>query len=71
MTWTLENWCQSFSKNHTLSPITKKEIVDNIKLLQQNNYPIPSDCPKTKCPKHRLACNLGICKIAVCLCGDF
>ena len=40
-------------------------------LLRKNNYPIPIDCLKNKCPQQQPACQLGTCVIAVKICGDF
>ena len=48
-----------------------KEQETLITQLRENNYPIPQDCQKEKCQSYRPACQLGICKLAVVLCGDF
>jgi hypothetical protein len=67
--WRLDNWNAHFSTNPT--PMTPDEIEEAIAYLRDNNYPKPQDCPEGKCPDHRPACTLGICKIAVVMCGDF
>ena len=54
-----------------LPPMSAKEIADIIMFLRAHNYPKPSDCPEADCPKHRPACALGICNVAIGLCGDF
>ena len=46
---------------------TAKEI----KYLRDNNYPKPEDCLDKQCPGCRPACQLGICFVAINLCGDF
>ena len=51
--------------------MTPKEIADMMAFLRHDLYPVPADCPKEKCPEHRPACSLGVCKIAVQFCGDF
>jgi len=39
--------------------------------LKLTGYPAPEDCPKEGCKEYRPACLVGVCKIAVCLCGDW
>lgn len=70
MSWKLGTYCEEFS-NTPLPPMTKEEIASAIKELRSGGYPKPEDCPEMHCSEHRPACHLGICKIAVCLCGDF
>lgn len=69
MSWKLGDWNNYFSTNP--KPMTSEEIDNAIKYLRDNNYPKPEDCPETNCPKYRPACQLGICRIAVGMCGDF
>lgn len=71
-TWKLKEWNSYYSDCEVEAPpMTKEEIADAIKYLRDNFYPIPEDCPRQECPKHRPACSLGICHIAVGMCGDF
>ncbi len=44
---------------------------ETIEKFRVNNYPIPQDCPGDRCRDLRPACKLGICKIAILICGDF
>lgn len=56
----------------TLPPMTQSEIDETVEFLRTNGYPMPADCPgQGGCPKYRPACILGICRVAVGLCGDF
>jgi hypothetical protein len=50
--------------------MTPKEISQAIKFLRDLYYPKPEDCPEQLCPKFRPACSLGVCQIAVGMCGD-
>jgi len=68
--WRLDEWCDHFAKVPT-KPMTEEEIEAAIKFLRDFNYPVPEDCPGPACPEWRPACKLGICKIAVEMCGDF
>lgn len=52
-------------------PMTNKEIKEAIKFLRDKNYPVPKDCLGDHCPGKRPACKIGICHVAVRLCGDF
>jgi hypothetical protein len=67
--WRLNNWNACFTLD-TL-PMSKEEIQKATKFLRKNNYPKPEDCPEENCPNYRPACKLGICQIAVGMCGDF
>jgi len=69
-TWRLDEWNDYFAKVPT-KPMTPAEIDAAIKFLRDHNYPVPEDCPGEKCPAWRPACKLGICQIAVGMCGDF
>lgn len=70
--WKLKDWNQAFADvNDTRPPMSGKDIADAIKFLRKNNYPMPEDCPGNKCLDVRPACLLGICRIAVGMCGDF
>jgi len=69
-TWRLDEWNDRFAKVPT-KPMTEEEIEIAIKFLRDFNYPVPEDCPGEACPEWRPACKLGICKIAVDMCGDF
>ena len=69
--WELKIWNDQYSKGEVLPPMTAQEIADAIMYLRAKNYPKPSDCPERECPKYRPACRLGICNIAVGMCGDF
>jgi hypothetical protein len=51
--------------------MTNEEIANAIKFLRDNGYPKPKDCFGEHCPGYRPACKLGICYVAVRLCGDF
>ena len=65
------NWNLTNFKDQNPQPMTEEEIEAGIKFLRDGNYPKPDDCPQSSCPEYRPACQLGICKIAVCLCGDW
>lgn len=69
--WRLDAWNEQFSHGKKLPPMTDQEIQSAIAALRKNNYPQPEDCPEQDCPKFRPACGLGICRIAVGMCGDF
>lgn len=69
MNWKLSEWNGIYTT--VKEPMTKGEIDKAIKQLRSNNYPKPTDCHEEKCPKFRPACHLGICNIAVGMCGDF
>lgn len=69
--WKLSEWNNIYSRSSNLPPMTDKEIAVGVKFLREHNYPKPEDCPEGKCPKFRPACRLGICRIAVGMCGDF
>jgi hypothetical protein len=68
MKWYLMRWT---GLSPDKKPMTPKEMVDAIKFLRRNNYPKPADCLKEKCDGYRPACGLGVCYVAVKLCGDF
>jgi len=70
VSWRLDEWNDRFAKVPT-KPMTPAEIDAAIKFLRDFNYPVPEDCPGEACPEWRPACKLGICKIAVDMCGDF
>ncbi len=65
--WKLIEWLET---GEDRPPMSEKEIQTAIKFLRDNNYPKPADCPEAQCHEHRPACELGVCKIAVVLCGD-
>ena len=69
-TWKLKDWNGQYGDTK-LPPMTKKEIDDAVFFLRENHYPKPTDCPEGQCPKYRPACTLGICNVAVGMCGDF
>ncbi len=69
--WMLEKWNAVYGANTNLPVMTHEEIQAGITYLRSNNYPKPADCPELDCPKHRPACQLNICRIAVGMCGDF
>lgn len=69
-TWRLDLWNVFYSKDSVLNPMTKPEIEDAIIFLRVNNYPKPEDCPLELCVDYRLACKIGICSIALGMCGD-
>jgi hypothetical protein len=76
MGWKLREWNDFFARQHLtkLPPMTEEEIQEAINYLREHNYPKPDDCPlgtEYQCPQERPACHLGICKIAVMMCGDF
>lgn len=68
-TWKLSEWNEAYG-DHTLPKLTAEDIAAAIRYLRQNGYPVPEDCPGTKCPKWRTACNGvdGMCGIAVGMC---
>ena len=73
MGWRIDVWT---GRSDITEPMTEKEIENAIKYLRENNYPKPDDCPLDSedvkgCPGLRPACKLGICYVAVRLCGDF
>lgn len=70
MSWKLQEWNALYATGNPL-PMTPEEIASAVKYLRDNNYPKPEDCPEASCPKCRPACKLGICRIAVGMCGDF
>ena len=65
--WRVDEWT-GISEGE---PMTEEEIEESIEYLRKNNYPKPEDCPKEQCPGYRPACKMGICYVAVRLCGDF
>ena len=70
--WTLEVWREYFLRaaGIDLPPITPGEIESARVYLRDRNYPIPLDCPGTKCNNYRPACRVKVCKIAIDMCGD-
>lgn len=72
MSWRLDNWNAQYAKDDLrLITMSQEEIRQAIKYLRGNNYPKPEDCPDGDCQVCRPACQLGICRIAVGMCGDF
>lgn len=70
--WRLDEWNDAYSEEALRNlPMTAKEIQEAKTFLRDNNYPKPEDCPWENCPKLRPTCKLGICVIAVGMCGDF
>lgn len=69
--WKLSDWNCVYSASSKLPPMTDEEIAAAVKFLRDHSYPRPGDCPEDKCPKFRPACKVGICRIAVGMCGDF
>jgi hypothetical protein len=67
--WKLSDWNEMYG-DHTLPQMSVEDIANAIMYLRNNNYPMPDDCPGDKCPKHRPSCKLGICNVAVGMCGD-
>ena len=51
--------------------MTEDEIRKATNFLRRKNYPKPVDCPKENCTGYRPSCSLGVCYVAVKLCGDF
>lgn len=71
-TWRLDEWNAVYSPDTVEDiPMSKEEIWKATQFLRTNNYPKPEDCPLEKCPKCRPACKVGVCNIAVGMCGDF
>lgn len=72
-TWNVQDWSEFFARmsGKNLPPMTADEIKEAITFLRNRNYPKPADCPEDKCPKYRPACQMGVCNVAVGLCGDF
>lgn len=71
MSWKLHEWNNYYAENQNLPVMTNAEIKKAKKYLRENNYPKPEDCPSAECLEYRPSCKLGICKIAVKMCGDF
>ena len=70
--WYLSEWNAHFVPGKAeIPPLSKAETSEAIQFLREHNYPKPEDCPEHNCPKYRPACALGICRIAVGMCGDF
>ena len=71
--WKLTEWNEYFANKAgvKLPLMSHQDVLDGINWLRGKNYPKPSDCPGKDCPDFRPACNLGTCKIAVMMCGDF
>lgn len=70
MSWKLSEWNNPYTKR-IFRPMTNDDIDAAILYLRQNKYPRPEDCPMADCPWFRPVCSLGICKVAVEMCGDF
>lgn len=68
--WTLNEWNRVYGRKD-LPAMNHEEIQTGIDWLRDHSYPEPKDCPKDKCPKWRPACRVGVCRIAVGMCGDF
>lgn len=68
--WKLSEWNGKHGKKD-LPPMTYDEIEEAREYLRKNNYPKPMDCPVEECEVFRPACKLGICRIAVGMCGNF
>lgn len=72
MPWRLDEWNAYYAPDTVENiPMSKEEIYKATMYLSDNYYPKPEDCPGEECPKYRPACLLGICRIAVGMCGDF
>ena len=72
MSWRLDKWNGLYARDDLrLILMGQEEIREAIKYLRDNNYPKPEDCLEADCPKYRPACKVGICRIAVGMCGDF
>jgi len=69
MSWKLSEWNALFAPRPSV-PMSFEDIEAGVKYLRDNNYPKPEDCPEVECPKYRPTCMLGICRIAVGMCGD-
>jgi hypothetical protein len=67
--WT--GWAYKDKEQSKLPPMTTEETAKAVEYLRENNYPHPEDCPGEACPGYRCACGVGICHVAVRLCGDF
>jgi hypothetical protein len=68
--WKLSEWIEGF-REAQLPSMTSKEIAEAIAYLRGHQYCAPTDCTKESCLEYRPACSLGICKIAICMCGDW
>ena len=70
--WRLDEWSAHYSRdNPKLIRMSQEEIRKAITFLRENNYPKPEDCPWEDCSALRPACKVGICQIAIGMCGDF
>lgn len=67
--WNLGEWNSKYAGNTEV--MTKEEIASAIQWLRKNNYPKPKDCLEQQCLVFRPACMIGVCRIAVGMCGDF
>ncbi len=71
MPWRLDNWSTYFaSKVGNTKPMTRDEQNAAVTYLKASKYERPEDCPMFQCPKYRPTCNMGVCVIAVKMCGD-
>ena len=66
--WRLKEWTGISEIDR---PMSNKEIKEAIEYLRKNRYPVPKDCIGEHCPGKRPTCSLGVCHVAVKLCGDF
>ena len=71
--WKLSEWNEYFAQLAGVEgPVmTQEEIFASVDWLRKNNYPKPTDCSDQSCSDYRPACKLGICYVAVQMCGDF
>ena len=66
--WKINEWT---GRSNIKKPMNEEEIKEAIEYLRKNNYHIPKYCLGEYCPGNRPACSLGVCYVAVRLCGDF
>lgn len=66
--WRIDEWT---GRSSNPIPMSGDEITQAVVWLRKNNYPVPEDCLGDSCPALRPTCNMGICYVAIRLCGDF
>ena len=71
LNWRLSEWNCKYSNDKSAIHMTQNEIQSGISWLRLNKYPKPVDCPGYECSKYRPVCDMGICRIAIGMCGDF
>jgi len=70
--WKLEEWNEHYCRQSgkELAVMSEEDIEAAVVWLRNNRYLKPEDCPEKNCDDYRLACTLGVCYIAIQMCGD-